>query len=68
MQLHEEIRSNCISYRDFELQLKDVLKKAGYKPPYLVKERGTEEREVIHPTIPEKDLAIAINADLKLFT
>lgn len=31
--LEEELRLNIINYKDVEIQLKDVLKKAGYKPP-----------------------------------
>lgn len=33
MNLELELKSNKINFKDVELQLKDVLKKAGYKPP-----------------------------------
>ena len=65
--MEEEIRLNIINYKDVEIQLKDVLKKAGYKPPNQARERSQVEDEVILPTIKEEDLSVAINMDFKLF-
>jgi hypothetical protein len=45
-----------------------VLKKQGYKAPNQQRERGGEAMEVLLPSITEKDLSIAINIDLRLFT
>ena len=50
-----------------EIQLKDVLKKAGYKPPSQQRERSTKVEEAIVPTISEQDLSVAVNMDLRLF-
>ena len=49
--MEEEIRLNIINYKDVEIQLKDVLKKAGYKPPNQQRERSQADKEVILPTI-----------------
>lgn len=51
--LEEELRLNIINYKDVEIQLKDVLKKAGYKPPSQQRERSTKENEVMTQTINE---------------
>ena len=66
--VEQEIRNNKINFKDVELQLKDVLKKAGYKAPNQQRERGGEEKEILLPSIKEEDYSIAINMDLKLFT
>ena len=42
-----------MNYKDVEIQLKDVLKKAGYKPPSQQRERSTKVEEAIVPTISE---------------
>lgn len=65
--LEEELRLNIINYKDVEIQLKDVLKKAGYKPPSQQRERSTTVEEAIVPTISEQDLSVAVNMDLRLF-
>lgn len=31
--IEDEMRNNKINFKDIELQLKEVLKKANYKPP-----------------------------------
>lgn len=31
--IEQELKSNKINFKDVEMQLKDVLKKAGYKAP-----------------------------------
>lgn len=52
------------------MQLKDVLKRAGYKAPTQQKERtGLEEaKEPLVPQIDPDIYSIAINMDFKLFT
>ena len=62
------VRQNKMNFRDLEVQLKDVLKKQGYKAPNQQRERGGEAFEELLPNITEKTLSIAINIDLKLFT
>jgi len=62
-----EVQDNLINFRDIEIQIKDVLKKAGYKPPNQQRERGGVENEVLMPKISDRDMSIAINMDLKLF-
>jgi hypothetical protein len=67
MNIEQEIRSNKINFKDVELQLKDVLKKAGYKAPNQQRVKGGEEHEKLEPTIAEDEFSVAINMDLKLF-
>ena len=64
----KEIKSNRINFKDVEVQIKDVLKKQNYKAPNQARERGGREDEPFLPNISERDLSIAINMDLKLFT
>jgi hypothetical protein len=64
----KEIKSNQINFKDVEVQIKDVLKKQNYKAPNQARERGGKEDEPFMPNISERDLSIAINMDLKLFT
>lgn len=56
-----------MNFKDFEGQLREQLKKAGYKPPSRQRERAEDKFEHLMPSITEKDLSIAINMDLKLF-
>lgn len=67
MNLVDEIKAGEINFKDVEAQVKDKLKKAGYKAPNAQRERGNQEHELLQPTITEKDLSIAINMDMKLF-
>lgn len=66
--IEQELKTNKINFKDVEQQLKDVLKKAGFKPPNQQRERGGDENEKLVPSISEDELSIAINMDLKLFT
>jgi hypothetical protein len=47
--VEQELRSNKINFKDVELQLKDVLKKAGYKAPNQQRERGGDDQEKLVP-------------------
>ena len=68
MSIKDEIKSGKINFRDVEIQIKDVLKKAGYKAPNQIRVKGNQDNEELMPSITEKDLSVAINMDLKLFT
>lgn len=65
--IKEEIKTGTINFKDFEIQVRDQLKKAGYKPPNQQRERTKDDDELLQPSINEKDLSVAINIDLKLF-
>jgi len=47
MNLVDEIKAGKINFKDVESQVKDKLKKAGYKAPNLQRERGTQEHELL---------------------
>lgn len=68
----DEIKTGMINFKDIELQLKDVLKKAGYKAPNQQRDRGGAENELLESVavaqIDDHELSFAINMDLKLFT
>lgn len=56
-----------INYKDVESMIRDFLRKAGYKAPNQIKERGIEEKEVIKQNISDKDLQNTVNGDFMLF-
>lgn len=58
---------NRINFKDFELQLKDALKKAGYKAPTVQKGDKFAD-DGLQLNISPQDYSLAINMDLKLFT
>ena len=67
----DEIKTGMINFKDVELQLKDVLKKAGYKAPNQQRDRGGGENEILTSVgvaaIDDHEISFAINMDLKLF-
>ena len=45
--LTEQLSQHMVNFRDIEGQVKDFLKRAGYKQPNLVKDRGPSEVEAV---------------------
>ncbi|CDW72551.1 inositol-triphosphate receptor [Stylonychia lemnae] len=54
------------NFRDFEILLKKVLQKAGYKPPHQKRERQVEG-EIILFKMEDEELSVACSSDLKLY-
>ena len=67
--LRDEILRNEMNFTDFEIIIKEALNKQSYKQPYVNREKDLDDQnEVIKPNITDKELSMAINIDLKLFT
>ena len=67
--LRDEILRNEMNFKDFEIIIKEALNKQSYKQPYVNREKDLDDQnEVIKPNITDKELSMAINIDLKLFT
>ena len=64
----DEILNAEMNFKDVELQLRDILKKAGYQPPNQQRDRNTVENEYLVSSMKEEDFSVAINLDFKLFT
>ena len=56
-----------INFKDVESQVKDFLKRAGYKQPNLVKERGASLEELLEQELSDPERQKFINSDYKLF-
>lgn len=67
--LRDEILRNEMNFKYFEIIIKEALNKQSYKQPYVNREKDLDDQnEVIKPNITDKELSMAINIDLKLFT